>query len=69
VAKDRIADFDGTVIEVLDRGMYRVKLDNDTVVIAYAAGKIRKSLSGATAGQRVSVEVAPDDTARGRILG
>jgi translation initiation factor IF-1 len=68
VAHNPATDFDGTVIEVLDRSTFRVKLDNDTVVLAYAAGKTRKVLLGAVAGDRVCVQVAESDGTRGRIL-
>jgi len=37
--KEEMLEFDGTVIEVLPDGNYRVKLDNEHMVLAYAAGK------------------------------
>jgi translation initiation factor IF-1 len=62
------ASVDGTVIEVMGRGTFRVRLDNNDVVFAYSAGKTRKTLLTTVAGDRVSVQIAADGPARGRIL-
>ena len=42
MAKEEMLEFDGTVTEVLPDGNFRVKLDNDHMILAYAAGKMRK---------------------------
>ena len=42
MAKEELLEFDGTVSEVLPDGNYRVKLDNDHVLLAYMSGKMRK---------------------------
>ena len=38
MAKEEMLEFDGTVTEVLPDGNFRVKLDNDHMILAYAAG-------------------------------
>lgn len=43
MAKEEMLEFDGTVTEVLPDGNYRVKLDNEHVILAYAAGKMKKT--------------------------
>ncbi len=40
MAKEDLIEFEGVVTEVLPDGNYRVKLDNDHVILAYAAGKM-----------------------------
>jgi translation initiation factor IF-1 len=55
------------VIEALPNAMFRVKLDNDHQVIAYAAGKMRKFYIRILLGDRIKVEVSPYDLQRGRI--
>ena len=40
MAKEELLEFDGTVVEVLPDGNYRVKLDNEHIILAYAARKI-----------------------------
>jgi len=67
MAKEELLEFDGTVTEVLPDGNYRVKLDNDHVLLAYMSGKMRKFRIRTGVGDRVIVEVSPYDLARGRI--
>jgi translation initiation factor IF-1 len=67
MAKEEMLEFDGTVTEVLPDGNYRVKLDNDHVILAYAAGKMKKHRIRTLEGDRVIVEMSPYDLDRGRI--
>ena len=67
MAKEELLEFDGTVVEVLPDGNYRVKLDNDHIILAYAAGKMKKNRIRTIAGDRVIVEMSPYDLDRGRI--
>jgi translation initiation factor IF-1 len=67
MAKEEMLEFDGTVTEVLPDGNYRVKLDNDHMILAYAAGKMRKHKIRTIEGDRVIVEMSPYDLDRGRI--
>ena len=67
MAKEALLEFDGTVTEVLPDGNYRVKLDNDHMILAYAAGKMKKHRIRTLAGDRVIVEMSPYDLDRGRI--
>jgi translation initiation factor IF-1 len=46
MAKEEMLEFDGTVTEVLPDGNFRVKLDNEHMILAYAAGKMRTIASG-----------------------
>jgi translation initiation factor IF-1 len=57
--------FDGAMIELLPEG--RVRLENDHEVLADTAGKMRRRRIRAMVGDRVTVEMAPYDTGRGRI--
>lgn len=67
MAKEELLEFEGTVTEVLPDGNFRVKLDNDHVILAYAAGKMRKFRIRTLAGDRVRVEMTPYDLDKGRI--
>ena len=62
-----VIELEGTVAEVLPNGMYRVKLDNDHIVLTYVSGKMRKYYIKIVAGDRVKVEFSPYDLSRGRI--
>jgi len=67
MAKEELLEFDGTVTEELPDGNFRVKLDNEHLILAYTAGKMRKLRIRTGVGDRVIVEMSPYDLARGRI--
>ena len=67
MAKEELLEFEGTVTEVLPDGNYRVKLDNDHVILAYTAGRMRKHRIRTLTGDRVRVEMSPYDVDKGRI--
>jgi translation initiation factor IF-1 len=64
--KDLIA-MEGMVIESLPHGMFKVKLDNDFIVLAHISGNIRRHYVKILPGDRVKVELTPYDLRRGRI--
>jgi translation initiation factor IF-1 len=45
-----------------------VKLDNEHIVIAHTAGKMRKNRIRVLAGDKVTVEMTPYDLTKGRIV-
>lgn len=57
----------GVVIESLPDARFRVKLDNDHVVLAHISGKIRQNFIKILPGDKVNVELSPYDLTRGRI--
>jgi translation initiation factor IF-1 len=67
MVKEAGIDLDGVVSEVLPSAMFRVELDNGHMVLATAAGKMRKFRIRVLAGDRVTVTVSPYDLTRGRI--
>ena len=58
---------DGVVTESLGNNMYRVKLDNGSVVDAHISGKLRMNYVRINCGDRVAVEINPEDESKGRI--
>ena len=42
MAKEEKVEFEGEVIEALPNAMFRVKLDNEHVVLGHVAGKMRR---------------------------
>jgi translation initiation factor IF-1 len=52
---------------VLPNGFFRVRLDNEHVVLAHAAGKMRKFFIKIIQGDAVTVQLSPYDLSRGRI--
>lgn len=67
MSKEEMLEFDGTVTEVLPDGNFRVVLDNEHEILAYAAGKMKKNRIRTIVGDRVVVEMSPYDLERGRI--
>jgi translation initiation factor IF-1 len=65
--KEDLIEFAGTVTELLPNAMFRVKLDNDHVVLAHTSGKMRKNRIRVLAGDKVNVEMTPYDLTKGRI--
>ncbi len=59
---------EGTVIESQPNTTFRIRLDNDHVVLAYLSGKMRKYYIRVLLGDRVRVELSPYDLDRGRIV-
>ena len=59
---------EGTVTETLPNAMFRVKLDNDHVVLGHVAGKMRRFRIRILPGDRVRCELSPYDLDRARIV-
>ena len=68
MAKEELMEFSGVVNEVLPNAMFRVILENDHVVLAHTAGKMRKNRIRVLAGDTVIVEMTPYDLSKGRII-
>ena len=57
----------GTVIDAQPNAMFKVKLENGFEVLAHISGKIRMNYIRILPGDKVKVELSPDDLTRGRI--
>ena len=67
MAKKEAVEVEGTVVEPLTNGMFRVELPNGHLVLAHASGKMRRYFIKVVRGYRVLVELSPYDLSRGRI--
>lgn len=67
MAKQDVIEVEGTVIENLPNGMFRVELENGHKVLAHVSGKIRMHFIRITPGDKVTVELSPYDLTRGRV--
>ncbi len=67
MAKKDVIEVQGTVIEPLPNGMFRVELENGHKVLAHVSGKIRMHFIRILAGDKVTIELSPYDLTRGRI--
>jgi translation initiation factor IF-1 len=67
MAKQNVIKQDGVIEEALSNAMFRVRLENDHVLIATISGKMRMNYIRILPGDKVSVEMSPYDLSRGRI--
>ncbi|MES2607341.1 MAG: translation initiation factor IF-1 [Pseudomonadota bacterium] len=67
MSKEDLIEFSGVVAEVLPNTMFRVKLENDHVILAHTSGRMRKNRIRVLAGDKVTVEMTPYDLTKGRI--
>ena len=58
----RGSQIDGIVIETLPSALYKVRLDQGSLVVAHIAVRI-------LVGDKVRLELSPTDVGRGRIVG
>ncbi|GAA4912134.1 translation initiation factor IF-1 [Nesterenkonia rhizosphaerae] len=66
--KEGVIEVEGSVVEALPNAMFRVKLENDHVVLATISGKMRQHYIRILPEDRVVVEMSPYDLNRGRIV-
>ncbi|GFZ79238.1 translation initiation factor IF-1 [Nesterenkonia alkaliphila] len=66
--KEGVIEVEGSVVESLPNAMFRVKLENDHVVLATISGKMRQHYIRILPEDRVVVEMSPYDLNRGRIV-
>lgn len=66
--KQEKEEVEGVVIESLPNTMFRVKIDNQKIVLCHLAGKMRINYIKVMPGDKVRVELTPYDETRGRIV-
>jgi translation initiation factor IF-1 len=59
----------GVVQETLPSAMYKVRLDEGSLVLAHVADRIDRNFVRLLVGDRVRLELSPTDVGRGRIVG
>ena len=59
---------EGTVLEALPHGLYRVAIERQRHVTAHAPGGPGKNFIRVLVGDRVRLELSPRDLTRGRIV-
>lgn len=67
MAKEDSIQLEGTVIESLAHGHFRVELDQGHKIMAQPCGRMRRNFIRITTGDRVRVELSPYDLTKGRI--
>lgn len=68
MAKEEPIQFEGSIVEVLGKMRFRVKLETSHVILAHVSGKMRKNRIRLLPGDLVIVEMSPYDLEKGRIV-
>jgi translation initiation factor IF-1 len=65
---EQVADVTGVVMETLPSALYKVRLDEGSLVRAHIADRIDRNFVRILVGDRVRLELSPTDVGRGRIV-
>ena len=68
MSKQDLLEFKGKVIDLLPNAMFRVKLENNHIVTAHTAGKLRKNRIRVLQGDKVKIAISPYNLSLGRII-
>ena len=68
MAKEKVIETDGVVVEVLPNTMFRIELENGHRILGHISGKMRQHFIKILQGDKVMVELSPYDLSRGRIV-
>lgn len=67
MSKEDLITSDGVVEEVLPNAMFRIKLEQGSILLGHISGRMRKNRIQILAGDRVRVEMSPYDLTKCRI--
>ena len=67
MSKSDVIVMKGTVTDALPNSIFRVTLENGHQIVAHVSGKIRMNFIYILPGDKVTVEMSPNDLTRGRI--
>ena len=68
MAKEDTIQMQGEILETLPNATFKVKLENDHVVLGHISDKMRMHYIRISPGDKVTVELTPYDLTRARIV-
>ncbi len=68
MAKEDVIKVEGAVVDVLPNATFKVKLDNNNLVLGHISGRMRQNDIKILLGDTVEIEMSPYDLSRGRIV-
>lgn len=68
MTKINLLELHGIILEVLPNTIFKVQLENNTIILAHVSGKIRMNYIRILPGDKVIVEISNYDLERGRII-
>lgn len=68
MAKNDVITLTGVVMDRLPGAKFKIKLENDQIVIGHLSGKMRTNFIKIIEGDEVDVELSPYDLSKARIV-
>lgn len=68
MSKEDVIEMQGEVIENLPNATFRIKLENDHILLGHISGKMRMHYIRILPGDKVTVQLTPYDLSKGRIV-
>ena len=68
MSKEDVIQIQGEVLENLPNATFRIKLENDHVLLGHISGKMRMHYIRILPGDKVTVELTPYDLTKARIV-
>ena len=68
MSKSDVIEIEGTVVEKLPNAMFQVELENGHQVLAHISGKLRMNYIRIIPGDKLTIELYPNDLSKGRII-
>jgi translation initiation factor IF-1 len=68
LSKQDVIEIDGVIDEVLPNTAFKVKLQNEKIILAHLSGKLRMHNIRILKGDKVTLEMSPYDLEKGRII-
>ena len=68
MSKQDSIQVEGSVVETLPNASFRVRLENEHIILAHISGKMRMNYIRILPGDKVLIELSPYDLTRGRIV-
>jgi translation initiation factor IF-1 len=63
-----VSTVEGKVVESMPHALFEIELDNGKKLVCHIAGKDRPRLLRVVPGDKVTVEISPNDPGKGRIV-
>ena len=67
MVKEKPIEVDGEILETLPNATFKVRLENEHVILAHVSGKMRMHYIKLLPGDKVKIEMSPYDLSKGRI--
>ena len=68
MAKEELIKIEGIVKEILPNALFKIELENESIILGHISGKMRKNNINILLGDTVQIEISTYDLSKGRII-